>query len=123
MLGMIAENLAAGLVHTVQWHELEDERRAGAAVVDVRTPAEFAAGTLPGAINLPLDELRGRHTELPPGRLVVGCAAGQRGNVAARLLTQLGHGDVANLDGGYRTWQPPARLLARRAREDSTTAA
>ena len=48
------------------------------------------------------------------------CAAGQRGHVAARLLTQLGHADVVNLDGGYRTWQPPVDLLAASGREDST---
>lgn len=112
LLGMIAENLATGLVRTVQWHEVEAAAVAGASVVDVRTPEEHAAGALPGAVNLPVDDLRARHHELPSGPLVVYCAVGQRGNVAARLLSQLGHDDVRNLDGGYRTWQPATSLLA-----------
>lgn len=119
MLGMVADNLAAGLTRTVQWHEVDAEVARGATVVDVRTPEEYAAGALPGAVNLPVDDLRERHGELS-GRLLVYCAAGQRGHVAARLLTQLGHADVVNLDGGYRTWQPPVDLLAASGREDST---
>lgn len=119
MLGMIAENLATGVARTVQWHEVEAEIRAGATVVDVRTRGEFAAGALPGAVNVPVDELRDRHGELPAGRVLVYCAAGQRAHVAARLLTQLGHDDVVNLDGGLRTWQPADALLARHERVDS----
>ncbi|WP_262851648.1 FAD-dependent oxidoreductase [Mumia quercus] len=108
MLGMVADNLAAGLTETVQWHEVEAATRDGATVVDVRTPGEYASGSLPGALNVPLDELRERHEELPDGRLVVTCAVGQRGHTASRLLRQLGRGDVANLDGGYRTWSQVA---------------
>jgi NADPH-dependent 2,4-dienoyl-CoA reductase/sulfur reductase-like enzyme/rhodanese-related sulfurtransferase len=112
LLGYVAGNLAAGTATTVQWHELPGLQRDGWTVVDVRTPAEFAGGAIPGAINLPLDELRDRHAELPAGRTVVHCQVGQRGFTAARLLSQLGH-EVANLDGGYRTWRdgvavPPA---------------
>lgn len=103
MLGFIAENIREGLLETVQWWELADAVAAGATVVDVRTPDEFAKGAIPGSINVPVDDLRERHGELPKGPLVVTCAVGQRGNTAARLLTQLGH-EVRNLDGGYRTW-------------------
>nr|WP_228552869.1 FAD-dependent oxidoreductase [Mumia xiangluensis] len=105
MLGMVADNLAAGITDSVQWHEVDRAMRDGATVVDVRTPGEYASGTLPGAVNLPLDELRIRHAELPSGRLVVTCAVGQRGHAATRLLRQLGRTDVVNLDGGYRTWK------------------
>ncbi|MGH1562401.1 FAD-dependent oxidoreductase [Mumia sp. DW29H23] len=105
MLGMVADNLAAGVTDSVQWHEIDTVTRDGATVVDVRTPGEYASGTLPGAVNVPLDELRRRHAELPAGRLVVTCAVGQRGHTATRLLRQLGREDVANLDGGYRTWR------------------
>lgn len=108
MLGMIADNLAAGLTETVQWHEVEAATRDGAIVVDVRTPGEYASGSLPGALNVPLDELRERHEELPGGRLVVTCAVGQRGHTASRMLRQLGRDEVANLDGGYRTWSQVA---------------
>lgn len=103
MIGYVAQNLAEGTTDAVQWHELPAALDAGAALVDVRTPAEFAAGAIPGAVNLPLDELRERHGEIADGPVIVHCQVGQRGHTAARLLTQLGY-DVRNLDGGYRTW-------------------
>lgn len=104
MLGMVADNLADGIVRNLQWHELAGAQQAGAQLVDVRGTEEFAAeGALPGSVCLPLPELRARHAELPAGRLVVTCGVGQRGHAASRLLTQLGH-DVVNLDGGNRTW-------------------
>lgn len=102
MLGMIADNLAAG-ERTVQWHEVDRAIEDGATLVDVRSAAEFADGAIPKAVNIPLEELRGRAAEIPDGPIVVTCAVGQRGHAAARLLHQLGR-DVANLDGGFRTW-------------------
>lgn len=104
LLGMIADNLAAGAVATVQWHEVADELAQGAVLLDVRDTGEASDEPLPWAVNIPLDQLRERHAELPAGRLLVTCAVGQRGNTAVRLLRQLGHSDVVNLDGGYRTW-------------------
>lgn len=103
MLGYIAENILSGLVSTVQWHEVDTYRAEGAQFVDVRTPAEFARGTLPGAINIPVDQLRERVGELAHTDIVVNCQVGQRGHVAAMLLNELGH-HAMNLDGGYRTW-------------------
>ncbi|WP_137875933.1 FAD-dependent oxidoreductase [Rhodococcus sp. Q] len=108
MLGYIADNLRVGTAATIQWHELD---AAGAVLVDVRTPSEFAAGSIPGAVNIELDALRSRAAELPGGEIVVTCQVGQRGHTAARILRQLGR-DVRNLDGGYRTW------LAGRAHAD-----
>lgn len=103
MLGYVAENTASGATRTLQWHELDAALDQGAILVDVRTPTEYAAGAIRGAINLPLDEIRARHRELDGRPIVVHCQVGQRGHTAARLLAQLGH-DVRNLDGGYRTW-------------------
>ncbi|MWJ23581.1 FAD-dependent oxidoreductase, partial [Clavibacter michiganensis] len=103
LLGYVAENAATGTTRSIQWHELEDAVAAGATLVDVRTASEHATAAIPGAVSLPLDELRARHEELPAGPLVVHCQVGQRGHTAARLLTQLGH-DVRNLDGGWLTW-------------------
>ncbi|MDT0202275.1 FAD-dependent oxidoreductase [Nocardioides sp. AE5] len=103
MVGFIADNLASGRDRAVQWHELDAELARGAVLVDVRSPAEHAAGAIPGAVNIPVDELRDRLAEVPPGPVVVHCAVGLRGHVAARLLAQHGR-DVANLDGGHRTW-------------------
>ncbi|WP_411722323.1 FAD-dependent oxidoreductase [Mycetocola sp.] len=103
MAGYVADNLATGATRSIQWHELDDAMGAGATLIDVRSVDEFSRGALPGAVSLPLDEIRTRVSELPDGPLVVHCQVGQRGHTAARLLTQLGR-DVRNLDGGYRTW-------------------
>ena len=103
MLGYVAENVLSGLVATVQWSEVEEFRARGAQFVDVRTREEFARGTLPGAINIPVDELRDRLSELEDTDIVVNCQVGQRGHVAVRMLSELGY-RVYNLDGGYRTW-------------------
>jgi NADPH-dependent 2,4-dienoyl-CoA reductase/sulfur reductase-like enzyme/rhodanese-related sulfurtransferase len=102
-LGYVADNLRTGMTRTIQWHELEAARDAGATVIDVRTPAEVAAGAIPGSVVIPLDDLRRGQVPLPPGPLVVHCQVGQRGHTAARLLSAAGH-DVRNLDGGYLTW-------------------
>ena len=102
-LGYVADNLRTGTTRVIQWHELDAALGAGATLVDVRTPGEFAAASIPGAVNIPVDELRERLGELPAGRLVVHCQVGQRGHTAARILAQHGR-DVVNLDGGYRTW-------------------
>jgi len=103
MLGYIADNMRTGATPTVQWHELDTLVAGGASLVDVRTADEFAAGAIPGAVNVPLDELRDRVGELPAGDLIVHCQVGQRGHTAVRLLAQLGR-PAANLDGGYKTW-------------------
>lgn len=104
MLGYVADNLRTGTTVTVQWHELPALVEAGAVLVDVRTPAEFADGSIPGAVNVELDQLRSRAAELPDGELIAACQVGQRGHTAAQLLRQLGR-NVRNLDGGYRTWR------------------
>lgn len=107
MLGHIADNLRSGVARTIQWHELADAVAAGAEVVDVRTPAEFERGAIPGATNICVDQLRDRLGELPSREtpIVVHCAVGLRAHVAARILVQHGWTDVRNLSGGYATWK------------------
>ena len=74
-------------------------------ILDVRTAKEFGDGHLPGAINIPVDELRGRIGELPRDRRILAyCQVGQRGYIATRILLQGGF-DVANLGGGYKTYR------------------
>jgi NADPH-dependent 2,4-dienoyl-CoA reductase/sulfur reductase-like enzyme/rhodanese-related sulfurtransferase len=124
MLGYVADNLRSGDTRSVQWHELDGLVRSGVTLVDVRTPAEHARGTVEiaadgapsRALNVPLDELRDRALdEIPAGTpVVVHCQVGQRGHTAARLLTQLGY-DVRNLDGGYLTWRDATRATAQAA--------
>jgi NADPH-dependent 2,4-dienoyl-CoA reductase/sulfur reductase-like enzyme/rhodanese-related sulfurtransferase len=104
MLGFINENLREGVTESIQWHELADAMAAGATLLDIRNPGERAGGSLiPGAINIPLDELRDNLDQLPDGDLIVHCAVGLRGHTAARILSQAGR-NVRNLDGGYKTW-------------------
>ncbi|MGC5075699.1 FAD-dependent oxidoreductase [Agrococcus sp. DT81.2] len=111
-LGMVAENRASGLATAVQWHELEAAMDAGATLVDVRTSPEHERSSIPGALSIPLDELRGRLDELSGRDVVVHCQVGQRGHVAQRILAQ--HGIAArNLDGGWLTWQAGDRARTR----------
>lgn len=74
-------------------------------LLDVRTPAEYIQGHIPGAVLIPIDELRGRLGELPQNRKIVAyCRVGQRGYLATRILLQSGF-PVENLSGGYLAWE------------------
>lgn len=80
-------------------------RAASPTVIDVRNPAEFAAGHLVGAHNIPLGELPHRLAELPIGApLLVHCAGGARSAIAASVLLRAGFLDLTNLIGGYSAW-------------------
>ena len=98
MLGYVAENAISGLVETLQWSDVGEHK-----LLDVRSKSEFAAGSIPGAINIPVDELRERISEVPTHDVLVLCQVGQRGHTATLLLNELGI-SAKNLDGGYRTW-------------------
>jgi rhodanese-related sulfurtransferase len=74
-------------------------------LVDARTPQEFAAGHVPDAVNIPVDELRTRKSELSRDReIAVYCQVGQRGYLATRILRQAGF-QAVNVGGGYKTYQ------------------
>jgi NADPH-dependent 2,4-dienoyl-CoA reductase/sulfur reductase-like enzyme/rhodanese-related sulfurtransferase len=101
LAGMIAENALNGDMPLADWGELG---RADALVIDVREADEFAAGHVPGALNLPLSALRERHAELPRDReLWLTCGVGQRAYYATRFLAQHGY-RVRNLSGGFTTY-------------------
>lgn len=103
MLGYIAENMMSGLLKTAQWNQLEELGAAGYQFIDVRTPSEYSRGTIPGAINIPVDEIRERFSEIKREPILVNCQVGQRGHTATMLLKELGF-DATNLDGGYLTY-------------------
>ena len=103
MLGYIAENVISGLVETAQWNEIEDFTSRGFELIDVRSAGEFARGHIPGAMNISVDEIRERTSEITSKNLLVNCQVGQRGHTASLLLKELGFNAV-NLDGGYLTW-------------------
>jgi NADPH-dependent 2,4-dienoyl-CoA reductase/sulfur reductase-like enzyme/rhodanese-related sulfurtransferase len=103
MLGYIAENMMSRLLETAQWSQIDEFEDRGFQLVDVRTSSEYAAGFIPGAMSMPVDEIRNRVAELTNKDVLVNCQVGQRGHTATMLLKELGFNAV-NLDGGYLTW-------------------
>ena len=76
-------------------------------ILDVRTPAEFAEGHLPGAINIPYDELASRLDELGPERnaeVIVYCRSGRRAGLAESVLVETGFSNVRDLTGHWLGW-------------------
>lgn len=111
MLGFVADNLLSGKVEYIGWRELRDADKSGLTLVNVCSPEECALSGLPGELNIPLNELRGRLGELPLDRpVVVYCAVGLRGYIAARILKQHGY-RVRNLSGGLKTYEAVASEL------------
>jgi NADPH-dependent 2,4-dienoyl-CoA reductase/sulfur reductase-like enzyme/rhodanese-related sulfurtransferase len=106
MAGMIAANVVRSDVSQAQWKNVH---AGDVFCLDVREPAEFRSGSVNGAINIPLGQLRDRLEELPRNREIwVKCSVGQRAYYACRLLQHHGF-DVKNLPGGYHTyraWHP-----------------
>ena len=112
-LGYMAENVLNGDCDVVSPGELEALVAQGWLLVDVRTEKEYAEGAIPGALNLPVDQLRD-HVDLSgQGPVVVYCEVGQRGHTATALLQEMGV-RARNLDGGYRTWTAWTRRPLRR---------
>jgi len=100
--GMIAANVVRGDVELADWNLLGSN---GTMILDVRDPSEFAAGTITGAVNIPLGQLRERLEELPRDREIwISCGVGQRAYYACRLLSQHGF-NVRNLSGGYESYR------------------
>jgi NADPH-dependent 2,4-dienoyl-CoA reductase/sulfur reductase-like enzyme/rhodanese-related sulfurtransferase len=104
LAGMAAQNVLAGDVALVQWHEIATLDPDKTLVLDVRRADERAKGCIPGSMHIPLDELRGRLSELPKDKeIIASCQSGQRSYFACRLLAQHGF-KVRNLAGSWRTW-------------------
>ena len=103
MLGYVAENVVSGVSKVAQWHEIDEYREKGYELLDVRSEVECGRGIIPGAINIPVDEIRDRYSELKNKNLLVNCQVGLRGHTGSMLLKELGFNAV-NLDGGYLTW-------------------
>lgn len=92
--------------------ELEQRKREGAALVDVRERDEYVTGHIPGAVNLPLSELAGREDEIGPGAVLI-CASGNRSSQAAAYLASQGKAGLMNLSGGTLAWMREGRELRR----------
>ena len=106
------ENVA-GYVPLAEWDSnrsairqinVEELRRSGLPVVDVRRPPEYDNAHVPGAVHIPLNELPRRMSEVPRAPLAVICGSGYRSSIATSLLARAGMQDLANVTGGTSAW-------------------
>lgn len=109
MAGFVAAGLLRGDHPQITAAEVREQlaNHMATALVDVRTEAEFQRGTVPGAINIPVDDMRQRIEQVKSiagsASVVVFCQVGMRGYLATRILLQNGI-NVRNLSGGYTSW-------------------
>jgi NADPH-dependent 2,4-dienoyl-CoA reductase/sulfur reductase-like enzyme/rhodanese-related sulfurtransferase len=120
MAGFAASNILDGTVDVVHWDQLKD----GDFILDVRTAGEFGKARVPSSVNIPVDELRNRLSELPSDAVInVHCGVGMRSYIACRILMQNGFA-VRNISGGLATYrayengQTPESPTARRIKEE-----
>ena len=106
MLGFVAENIITGKIKQFFWHDVENLPRDGSVtLLDVRTVTEVSRGKIDGFINIPLDSLRERISEIPKNKPVyVHCHSGLRSYIACRILAGNGY-DCYNLAGGWRLYE------------------
>lgn len=99
---------AAGAPRDIDVATLKGKVDAGATfVLDVRTPGEFAQGHVPGAVNITMQELPARLSELEPHKgkdIAVICAVGGRSDSATSFLREKGYGTASNVLGGTQAW-------------------
>jgi NADPH-dependent 2,4-dienoyl-CoA reductase/sulfur reductase-like enzyme/rhodanese-related sulfurtransferase len=115
MGGFVASNARAGVSPAITPAQLIDAMAGDSPplVVDVRTDREHAEGHVPGAINIPLEELRDRVAEVPSDRpVVVHCGVGYRSYVAQRILVGHGRSNVRNLLGGWSLFEMASEALS-----------
>ena len=112
MAGFVADNILQQRLKVVYWTEVAKLTKED-LLVDVRNPDEFRNGTIPNAINIPVDELRTRLGEIPKDKNVyIFCQIGLRGYLAQRILLQNGYANIKNVSGGYALWKAIQSELA-----------
>ncbi len=103
--GYVASNILNGKMNPLYWREMLEVDTNKVALIDVRTVEEYASGTIPGAINIPVDDLRDRLSELPTDRPIwLFCGVGLRGYLASNILKARDYKEVRNLIGGITTY-------------------
>lgn len=106
IIGFVAENILKGRSKHLRWDELRARNLNEIQLVDVRLPEETAIGSIEGALNIPLQQIRNRLEEFRRDKtIVLFCGVGLRAYMAERILRQNGFDDVYNLSGGYKTWE------------------
>jgi len=107
ILGYIAENIIDGHYKVVYPNQVEDYSKQNAFFLDVRTPEEFEEGSIFGSVNIEVDQLRQRISEINVSKdtpIVVNCYVGLRAYLAIMILKSYGFTNLYNLSGGYRTY-------------------
>lgn len=103
--GYVATNIINEIMPVVTWREVLSANPTDVFLLDVRTREEYAFGAMNGAVNIPLEELRDRLSEIPTDKtIVIYCAVGLRGYLALKILIARGYKQVKNLSGGYKTF-------------------
>jgi NADPH-dependent 2,4-dienoyl-CoA reductase/sulfur reductase-like enzyme/peroxiredoxin family protein/rhodanese-related sulfurtransferase/TusA-related sulfurtransferase len=114
--GFVAENILRDRMKIVQWYDVNRRDPSATVLLDVRTVEEYKLGTIGDAINIPIDSLRSRLSELPNDKsIIVFCGVGLRAYIAIRILSQNGFTDIRNLSGGYKTYE---HVAAKQSNED-----
>ena len=110
--GYVAGNILSKKMVPLYWRELQQADLSKVSLIDVRTADEASLGSLPGAINIPLDELRARMNEIPTDRPVyLFCEVGLRGYLASNILKGHGYTDVRNLIGGLKLYESAVKVV------------
>lgn len=107
MISFVAQNAISGFSPTVSPSEaIQRTTKGDAYLIDVRTPEEFKKGHVKSSVNIPVDELRNRLSEVPKDRdVLVTCRVGYRGHLANRILHENGFSGAKNVTGGYLSLQ------------------
>lgn len=104
MVGFVAQNHLNGMTEIISLSDLDKYNKENEILLDVREIIEVENGAMEGAVNIPLNSLRDRMSELPKDKeIIVYCAVGLRGHTASRILSQNGF-KVKNLSGGYKSY-------------------
>lgn len=119
--GYVAGNILSGKMKPIYWRELNDLKGSEYLLIDVRTLMEFEAGSIPGAINIPLDSMREHLGEIPSDRqIILYCGVGLRGYLASNILRLNGFENVRNLVGGIKTFRSATYKVPQPAAFDSS---
>lgn len=105
MAGYVAQNLDSGISPDIDPRDLDRGIEDGGVMIDVRNPEEILLGEFPGAINIPLDELRDNLDQVPKDKeLYISCQVGVRGYIGQQILRHNGI-QALNLKGGYNSYR------------------
>ena len=103
-----AESDSSELAPSISPSNLHERREAGTApvVIDVRTPEEYSQGHIPGAVNIPYDQIAERISEVEaPNGVALYCMVGPRARKGEEALRDSGYAPILHLEGGMAAWQ------------------